>query len=339
MAVQTRTDAEITSLLLSGEAKSIDSATIAQVSAPTEGYVQDTTTYPVATQATKTEKVTVDGGTEQTVTFTTAIDIGNVTSSNAFPVGSQATKTEKVTIDGGAEQTVTFVGAVTTAVGCAAEMDAQLTGCSVTVVGGAIVITSDSTGASSSVAIGTGTTDLTWGTPATVNTAAGIAGQMNAQLTGCSVAVNASQVRVTSDSAGVTSSVAIGTGTATLTWATAVPGTLGVGLEENTVVVMDPATEKWAALTDVTATDGTEFPRGIFIGEDITAAALLAADVDDQLIITGDDCTVDEDLLVFQNSVALSDEITNQNLTVRSALKMIGIDTQKTNYVSQIENL
>lgn len=191
----------------------------------TPATVTDTTSYPVATQASKTEKVTISGVAEQTVTFTTAIDIGNVTDTTSYPVADQDTNTEKVTIDGGSEQTVTFSGTTTSATHVATQMDAQLTGCSVAVVGGQVVITSDTTGPTSSVAIGTGTAALTWGTPATVNTAAGIAAEMNAQLTDCSVAVDTGQVKITTDASGATVTVAIGTGTADLTWDTPVAGT------------------------------------------------------------------------------------------------------------------
>lgn len=98
---------------------------------------------------------------------------GTITDTTTYPVADQDGLTEKVTIDGGTEQTVTFSGAHTTAVQIAASMDAQLTGCSVAVVGGQVVITSDSTGAGSSVAIGTGTCALAWDAPV-----AGIDGEL-----------------------------------------------------------------------------------------------------------------------------------------------------------------
>lgn len=338
MGVQARTDIQIRELLLSGEPKKIDSATFAQSSSATAGSVTDTTTYPVATQATKTEKVTVDSGTEQTVTFTTAINVGTVTSSNAFPVSTQDTLTEKVTIDGGSEQTVTFSGAITTAAQAAAQMDAQLTGCKVAVVGDNIVITSDTQGASSSVAIGTGTTDITWATPVVVNTAAGVAAEINAQLTGCKAAVVGGQVKITSDTTGILSTIEIGTGTATLTWAAASDGSGGVDVDEYTVCSQDPATELWYPLTDATATDGTEIPKGILVGGSITGAALAADDVDGQTLIVGGPITVDEDVVVFQNDLDYDTEVTNQNQTIGALLRVIGIFHETVSYISQQEN-
>lgn len=95
-----------------------------------------------------------------------------VTDTTTYAVTDQDTKTEKVTItDGsggtwdGVEQTVTFAGAHTTAAAIAASMNDQLDGCSVAVVGGQVKITTDATGKSVTVAIGTGTADLTWDTP------------------------------------------------------------------------------------------------------------------------------------------------------------------------------
>ena len=239
----------------------------------TAGSVTDTTTYPVATQATKTELITIDGGSAQTVTFTTAIDRGSVTDTTTYPVTDQDTKTEKVTIDGGSEQTVTFATTLTTAAGIAAVMDAQLTGCAVTVVGGQIVITSDSQGASSSVAIGTGTADLTWATPADVNTAADVAQEINAQITGGFASVASGQVKITSDSTGTSSSVAIGTGTADLTWDTAVAGTGDSGVvSDNTLVALNTSTLKLVPYVKGGSTNGNGAVYGV-ITQGFTATA------------------------------------------------------------------
>lgn len=87
------------------------------------------------------------------------------TDTTSYPVADQDGLTEKVTIDSGAEQTVTFSGATTTASSVATQMDAQLTGCSVAVVAGQVVITTDTRGSASSVAIGAGTGALVWATP------------------------------------------------------------------------------------------------------------------------------------------------------------------------------
>jgi hypothetical protein len=192
-----------------------------------------------------TEKIAVDGGDEQTVTFAAAYDQAQIVSSNEWPVSTQDTLTEKVTIDGGAEQTVTFSGALTTAAHIAAAMDAQLTGCKVRVVGTNVVITSDSKGTGSSVAIGTGTTDVTWATAGDVNSAEDLALQINAQVDGASANVVGGHIVVTSDSTGEGSAIAIGTGTCGLAWDTAVDGTANTGaLLKGTLLARNSSTTK-----------------------------------------------------------------------------------------------
>lgn len=108
----------------------------------------------------------------QLLTMSLSGTSATVTDTTTYPVTDQDTKTEKVTItDGsgqswdGVEQTVTFSGAHTTAAAIAASMNTQLDGCSVEVAGGQVKITTDATGQNVTVAIGTGTADLTWGTP------------------------------------------------------------------------------------------------------------------------------------------------------------------------------
>ena len=295
--------------------------TVTGTVAGTQGTVTDTTTYPVATQATKTEKVTIDGGTEQTVTFTTAINKGTVTSSNAFPLGSQATKTEKVTIDGGDEQTVTFVGAVTDAVDIAAEMDSQLYGCSVAVVGTDIVITSDQTGASSSVAIGTGTSDLTWDAAVVTNDEEGIAKQLNAQLTGCSAYTSGGQVVIESDTAGTTSTVAIGTGTATLTWDAAVDGTGVAGpltITKGTLMARNTSTGKMVPFV-ASGGNGTGTPTGVI---DTTNSYTVTGDK--QLNI-GRSGSVDAGLLLVQATGAAPTSLQIDELEKNSSIVAISV--------------
>jgi hypothetical protein len=169
-------------------------------------------------------------------------------------------------------------------------------------------------------------------------TAASVAAQINTQIIGGYAEETGGQVKITSDTVGVGSSVAITAGTSALTWAAPVAGTGGIELAEYTVVAKNPADEKWYPLTDVTATDGTEFPRGVYIGPGISAADLGAADVTDQRVMVNGDITMNEDLLVLQNGIALSDEITNQNITVRSALTSIGLNPEKTEFVPGVEN-
>jgi hypothetical protein len=104
-----------------------------------------------------------DNGGNETATFDAAA--ATVVDTTSYPVADQNGNTEKVTIYGYAEQTVTFSGTHTTAAQIAASMNAQLVGCSVAVDGGQVKITTDKKGDVQTVAIGTGTCGLTWDTP------------------------------------------------------------------------------------------------------------------------------------------------------------------------------
>lgn len=242
-----------------------------------DGGGNETITFDAAAGS-ATDTTTYTGGTAASVTDTTS-----------YAVADQDTKTEKFTIDGGAEQTVTFAGSTTTALQVAAQINAQLTGASANVVGGQVVVTSDSVGVDSSIVVGTGTCDLIWDTPVAgsggladqdgltevftidggdaqtvtfvgastatgkVTEAADIASQINSQLVGASAAVVAGQVKVTSDTKGTGSTVAIGTGTCALSWGTPVAGT-GDCVNIDAVTVAEVKTVVEADTTGATVT-------------------------------------------------------------------------------------
>lgn len=211
----------------------------------TAGTVTDTTSYPVTDQVGLTEKITVDGGTEQTATFTSAIRRGYQVSSNEFPLASQDTYTLTVQIDGGSTQTVTFAGELTTAAHLAASIDAQLSGAKASVISTTnVTIMSDTVGPTSHVLVIGGTCGLTWSAHALVNTADGIATELAAQIEGVKVSVVAGQVVATSDTESATSSVVIGTGTCNLTWAADTDGTGQSGtVEAGTLLARNTSTK------------------------------------------------------------------------------------------------
>jgi hypothetical protein len=65
------------------------------------------------------------------------------------------------------------------------------------------------------------------------------------------------------------------------------------------------ASQKWVPFTDETATDGTAIPQGIFLGDDVPAADLVAGDVVDQSILVGN-ALYDLAQLVIENSKLLT---------------------------------
>lgn len=238
-----------------------DLETVSMSLGGTAATITDTTTYPVAAQATKTEKVTVNGGTEQTVTFTTAIQRGYQLSSNSFPVSSLNGLTLTIEVDGGAAQTVTFSGSVTTAAHVVSAINAQLAGATATAISTTnVAIMSDSAGASSAIDVTGGTaTALTWATKTTKNTAAGIASELAAQLEGVKVSVVAGQIVLTTDSEGAGSSIAIGTGTTDMTWGSPTAGTGQSGaVEAGTLLARNTSSKKLTVYSDSGSTGENE---------------------------------------------------------------------------------
>lgn len=106
-----------------------------------------------------------------------------------------------------------------------------------------------------------------------------------------------------------------------------------------TVMAKDPTTGKWTSLTDVAAVDGTSVPRGILV-HTIAAADIVAGDVTGVEIWVGGSIDVSEEQLVLENSLTLATEITaaNPTLTIREALKQIGIYPRVSTDIGRYEN-
>ena len=106
-----------------------------------------------------------------------------------------------------------------------------------------------------------------------------------------------------------------------------------------TLMSYNPTTQKWVPFTDETASDGTQFPKGILVNT-IETAKLVAGDVSDVMIWTGR-AIIDGAQLVIENSLTL-DTIVNVpaglNTSVKDLLKQIGIFTESTVDVDGFEN-
>lgn len=96
------------------------------------------------------------------------------------------------------------------------------------------------------------------------------------------------------------------------------------------------ATAKWVPLTDIDALDGSNQPAGIYVGPEITAAAIAAGDVtlqDASVIVGGLGCVLDQNKLVFENSLTLATDIdyidtggSNGSLgTIEQLLRKLGL--------------
>lgn len=93
-------------------------------------------------------------------------------------------------------------------------------------------------------------------------------------------------------------------------------------LKAGTVMAKNPTTSKWVPYTNIAATDGTEYPRGIIL-TDILAASLVAGDVSDiPILIKGD---VDTSQVTLENSVTLTSIIASNDTQVVDFLREVGI--------------
>lgn len=108
-----------------------------------------------------------------------------------------------------------------------------------------------------------------------------------------------------------------------------------------TVMAKIAATQKWVPFTNAAATDGSAIPQGIYIGDPITAAAIVAGDIADAFILVGKDVTVDVNQVVVENSLTLDTVITvgtTDLRTTRDHLANRGIFTEETVDISGYEN-
>lgn len=89
---------------------------------------------------------------------------------------------------------------------------------------------------------------------------------------------------------------------------------------------------------DPAAVDGAQLFAGIYTQQAIATADIVAGDVSDIKIITGgESCLIDEDMLVFENSVTLA-TIMPDGQTLQKHMEMIGIFTVDTQDIDGYEN-
>lgn len=108
-----------------------------------------------------------------------------------------------------------------------------------------------------------------------------------------------------------------------------------------TLLAKVAATQKWVPFTSEVATNGTAIPQGIYLGDDIAAADIVAGDIPDLFVLVGKDVTVDVDQIIIENAKTLDTVITvgtTDLRTVRDHLANRGIFTEETVDVSGFEN-
>jgi hypothetical protein len=128
-------------------------------------------------------------------------------------------------------------------------------------------------------------------------------------------------------------------------------GSRTVKLAQYTIMSQIAASMKWVPWlnANLSGTDGSQYPMGIYLGDDIAAALLVAGDVPNCLILVGGAlCAVDANLLVFdagntgvatKNTLASIPTVpTNLAIIAERWLNMLGIWPQGTLAGDQAEN-
>ncbi len=113
-------------------------------------------------------------------------------------------------------------------------------------------------------------------------------------------------------------------------------------LLKNTVMAQIAATGFWTPFNSVVGVDGSAIPRGIYLGEDIAAADIVAGDIEDCEILVGN-ATVNESLVVFDDDTLNRDSVigaaTIHAMTAEAALAAhANIYLEETVAISQHEN-
>lgn len=117
-----------------------------------------------------------------------------------------------------------------------------------------------------------------------------------------------------------------------------------------TVMAQVASSKKWVPLTDVAASaTGENVARGIYVGDDITAAALVAGDVTNcPIVVGGVGVTVDAQQLVLENSLTIDSVVSDDPAGADNAavcarrieddLRRIGIFVESTIDIMALEN-
>jgi len=107
-----------------------------------------------------------------------------------------------------------------------------------------------------------------------------------------------------------------------------------------TLMAKVAASQKWVPFTDETATNGSAIPQGVYVGDEVTAASLVAGDVEDASILVGD-AILDGNQIVIENSKTLVTVVTvgtTDLRTVEDHLANRGLFIEDTIDIDEFEN-
>lgn len=108
----------------------------------------------------------------------------------------------------------------------------------------------------------------------------------------------------------------------------------GPDIAPYTVLAQDPSTLKWTPIINAAATDGTAWPRGIYMGETILAATIQAGDVTGIPVLVGAQVALelDEAKVVFEagtldldTELGPADAAGALKMSMRAALNLLNI--------------
>jgi len=83
--------------------------------------------------------------------------------------------------------------------------------------------------------------------------------------------------------------------------------------------------------------DGEDIPAGLYLGQDIATADIVAGDVAGKSILRGKSVELDEDKIVLENGMTFDTVITKTGKTVKSHLADLGIYPVPTQYFQNIQ--
>lgn len=90
-------------------------------------------------------------------------------------------------------------------------------------------------------------------------------------------------------------------------------------------------------ITAATTADGENIPIGLYWGDSVTAASLVAGDVTNRkVLVGGDPIILDEDKIILENSLTLASVVTSTGKTIEQHLRDIGIFARETYVNGQI---
>ena len=118
-----------------------------------------------------------------------------------------------------------------------------------------------------------------------------------------------------------------------------------IPLAFGTVMAYNTADMEWVPFTALTNLEGESVPQGIFLGNAITAAAMVAGDTEDQPILVGGSAVLNEDELVWDQDLQTADSVISAAAAVpyfvisaAQCLGMFGLYIQVSEAIDAFEN-